>query len=1746
MKGINIFRLTSIAVSILLMINGSIFAARGAPVQPKDVGIEDVLNIKIPSSWGIVRDSYNSGTDKLIINIQDAHCDFLAQENISKILGRLASEYRLKVVALEGASGRVENPVLSFFPQEDVKKEVSMYLVREGKLTGAEYLAITSDYGLKLYGVEDMRLYMDNLEAFQQSQPFKNEAKGYFVDLKQALDKLKPYLYNDGLKEYDALEEKYSSKRISFDEYVAALFRLMQKNGLNKVEYPTFFELQKAVELEAKVDFQKADTERTSLITELAQLIIDKQDISLLVEKSLNFKKGVVSAGAFAGYLKDLAFRMKLNMAGYPNFSAYEEYITKYEEVANENLFKELKQINTDLKNVLYTDAGQRQLDVLYQNLESLVKLVDIKMVNEDIEYFFKNRAQINSEEFRKFIEPQAYKHKLLIKLPPKISFLDVCIPAWAKFYELADMRDTAFIEKTLQYMDLDNENYAALITGGFHTGQLTRILKSKKISYIVIAPRASASGDSVYFNIMQGGKTRLEQFLLQLQSTLGPFIGGLDQSNLSDDLKSKNQEKLELQVESAAAIMAVNVIANSDTADGVKWGDVRTAVKEAINISFENSGMPLEQTEHLGAIVDNIINSLEKQESQGALQVSDGALTIDLGGGKSENVLVYGGVEGSKISVIAKADAPLVIASLGLTPDSGTPVAVNPALASDETTIADILLSKMESSDESSDMSLSDKVNVRVVLDEASSMLKSGAENQSVLSSLKVKLQDGGLSKQDTDDFISMIVVADTNLASNPVIVQAAKHVAVAIGLDSKDTKLMSTLQTGIARVISSDAGTKPEAVKQLANEINADAGTLWAVIDSEITVAGLSTNPVVAQAAKQVAVSIGLDEKDTGLMSTLQTGIAGVMSAPADTKQEAVAQLASEIGVSADKLVTFGNLIDTEVFVASLSVNPVIVLSAKKVAIKTGLDNADTGLMSTLQIGIARVISAPLGTKQEAVTQLANEINVNKDTLGSIIDTEVSTASLATSSITIQVAKQLARYLGITDPELIAEIMPVLQTGIADVMMSKTDAIQNLAKAIDKVDSKIDITKLDGKMMNAGLKDVNLYSNLITTLVSDQVVQELGLDPGVMPIVQIGIAEFMAAGTTTAKAKVADKIIAQISDMTGVDVIDRDTLVSIIDVKINSANLALNPVTVDAVEKLANKLGITESKMPEVMPVLQTGVANIMLAVLKSKTEATKQLAQSISSDLSSPVETDVLGSVVDLQINKSTMAANPTTVTASEQIAEDIGIGEELKAEMLPIIQANVAQIMSAQSPETKTLAMDSLIAALSTRTEVAQTKAELKETINNSITAASVTAAAEFAMPAQINTAQLSETADNLQVKLLSEAGLTPEVVVRVKQNINVGAHEGVSFTKQNMPQEIDTAIKDAGFTGDVKVKISSSRKGQVLAESKMNIRVLRIEDNSADITITFDNFDTNSKDQISKIRNSHENKETGLLLDTNEAKHLDLFTAMKDQGKAKVTLERTLFSEEIKEKQSLLDFIAIDETMFAAAAGEVLTEKVFKTRLSGLMSQQMVTDVTEGGTTKFMLTQNNSLSVKLESGETVTANLDSLLLQIGLSPNDFIIVDSNTSAAMQNSENPLPVTNEIILAVAENIGKKSNAKVRVHRVVPNDKETVAELIKFQAANDNVTFSVFEKNIGSKQIRNGDAIVLRALGILSGTEKVEVGSRKAFARAILATIKIDMSQKDLESLLGETYESTSMGLIITLDKDIELLIAAETWA
>jgi len=655
-KGI-LFRGISLVIIGMFLITSSSFAIDtdsrvdskvAKDKQVKQSTLKDILESSIPSSWGVIREVHNAGSDKLIINVQDAHCDFDAQQNISKILDRFAANYALKLITLEGASGVIANPILSRFPDKRVIKDVSLYFMKEGKLTGAEHLAANTDHDLKLYGVEDISLYMENLEAFKQSQPFKKEVKQYFAILKEALDKIREYIYNKKLKQFDELKDNYSNKKISFSEYAVSLFKLAKENNVDDLAYPTFSELQKAIELEKQVDFQKADAERIQLITALTEATSDKKDIVELIDKSLNYKKGILSDAAYGNYLKDLAYKMRLNLADYVNFDNYVKYITKYEEAAKESLFKEIKKIESDITDSLYTHYDQKTLDDLYSYLDVLNKLVDLKMRTEDIAYFFQNRTEINIDTFIQFIESQKVVFNLDITLPAELSYIDVYLPAWAKFYELADKRDVAFIENTLRQMDKEDVKCAALITGGFHTEKLTQLMKAMNISYLVITPRASASEDNPYLSIMQGEKTQLEQFVKQLQSTLATLVDITDPKAMASltDMQQTIIESSMIEKEHSLLVLEAVVMAGVLATQNPDMTE--EAIKEDVASKFNNMTRTLpSMTTEDGAIrmTAEDINSFIADKVVPKMNIDIGAdntqvlVSLNMNG---EDVLVY------------------------------------------------------------------------------------------------------------------------------------------------------------------------------------------------------------------------------------------------------------------------------------------------------------------------------------------------------------------------------------------------------------------------------------------------------------------------------------------------------------------------------------------------------------------------------------------------------------------------------------------------------------------------------------------------------------------------------------------------------------------------------------------------------------------------------------------------------------------------------------------------------------------------------------------------------------------------------------------------------------------------------------------------------------------------------------------------------------------------------------------------
>ena len=94
-------------------------------------GVVKGLNVDtftIPEYLGQIRDSFKSNSDKVVIHIQDAHCNYAAQHKIAEIIEYLNKAHGIDAVNLEGGAKEITQEILKISLQQ-YKKSSTVYHV---------------------------------------------------------------------------------------------------------------------------------------------------------------------------------------------------------------------------------------------------------------------------------------------------------------------------------------------------------------------------------------------------------------------------------------------------------------------------------------------------------------------------------------------------------------------------------------------------------------------------------------------------------------------------------------------------------------------------------------------------------------------------------------------------------------------------------------------------------------------------------------------------------------------------------------------------------------------------------------------------------------------------------------------------------------------------------------------------------------------------------------------------------------------------------------------------------------------------------------------------------------------------------------------------------------------------------------------------------------------------------------------------------------------------------------------------------------------------------------------------------------------------------------------------------------------------------------------------------------------------------------------------------------------------------
>ena len=484
------------------------------PKNPKFASL-DSDSFTIPSHLGEIKYSFKGDSDNVVVHIQDAHCNYYAQEKIAEIIEYLTSEYGLKVINLEGGVGEYDTGIFTSISDPLLRKEVAGYFVKKGEINGAELYAINNPGNVRLWGIEEEELYLANLQVYRDSLEYRDRVEEWLSELTHVMNDLKRHIYRPELLKIDMAYNAYKAGNMDFRDYLDFLLKTARERSIAIEEFPNLYMLQETIEMEESIDFKKADKERNVLIDELKDRM-SKNEIKELVSKSVEFKTKRLSRNAFYGYLLRKARVRGLNMATFPELSRYLAYITSYESVDRYRIMEEVGGLESRIKESLYQNDTQRELDKLSKNLALLKNIFAITLVRADYMYYKQDPGPFSMNSFLEFIEREAPKYKIKARPDPDIVELDYFLERIIKFYDYSFRRDEVFLEN-IQFEPVEGGvNGAILMTGGFHTENLYELFKENGISYVSIFPKfTSEKGyQSTYYELLAGESSGIQNIL--------------------------------------------------------------------------------------------------------------------------------------------------------------------------------------------------------------------------------------------------------------------------------------------------------------------------------------------------------------------------------------------------------------------------------------------------------------------------------------------------------------------------------------------------------------------------------------------------------------------------------------------------------------------------------------------------------------------------------------------------------------------------------------------------------------------------------------------------------------------------------------------------------------------------------------------------------------------------------------------------------------------------------------------------------------------------------------------------------------------------------------------------------------------------------------------------------------------------------------------------------------------------------
>ncbi|MDR1695910.1 MAG: hypothetical protein LBR69_04695 [Endomicrobium sp.] len=509
--------LTSKKITALLtavcLIFPPVFAQNSAAALPSAVQtIPEVSpkvsnNYLVPFNLGRVTDALYTGSDKIVINIQDLHSHEETQRNIESILSILDKKYGLENIYVEGVCGGVSTKWLSSLSDEKAKEKILNNLLASGKLTGGEYYSVKSGRENILKGIETEDIYSGNLKRLNEIYKKKSEIESYLPHMRYILGRTAEKYYTKENRKLNRIVDKNKKGEIGRYSYFYYLAKAAGKAGINLNDYGAVADFIKIIEIQSGLKPGTINNDISGLLKELKNEI-SYADYSNLTKK-LSDKKTEME---FYGDLSSLAEGSGLLTSKHKNLIEFFDYLSRSRNLNPVSVVKDEKRLLWELNYRFSKSVFEREIYFLKYYMGYIEDYLSNKLAADDYEFFAVNMPRFKLL-WRKYADID------------NIMDIEAYFNLFDDFYKDNSERNRHFVKNMFGVMPKEakpgirlksgidhsekviEKSFTAkevkvVVAGGFHTHGFSRLLQDNGIDYIVITPnitQETATAEKLY-----------------------------------------------------------------------------------------------------------------------------------------------------------------------------------------------------------------------------------------------------------------------------------------------------------------------------------------------------------------------------------------------------------------------------------------------------------------------------------------------------------------------------------------------------------------------------------------------------------------------------------------------------------------------------------------------------------------------------------------------------------------------------------------------------------------------------------------------------------------------------------------------------------------------------------------------------------------------------------------------------------------------------------------------------------------------------------------------------------------------------------------------------------------------------------------------------------------------------------------------------------------------------------------------